>query len=156
LLYILPIFELPKLPDIDSIDNISEKDLWLALFSALTEEDLVKLVEIGGEFMAQVVEAYRSIIATEEFRQLERLREKTRLDEAQAIGSAERRGAETERQKWQFVLAEKDTALAEKDTILADQATALAEKDTALADQARIIAELNAQLSKGRGQRSED
>ena len=95
--------------------------------------------------MVQAVEAYRGITATEEFQQLEWLREKTRRDEAQAIGNAERRGAlrgaETERQKWQGVVAEKDVVLAEKDT-------ALAEKDTALADQARIIAELRAALEK--------
>jgi len=134
-------FELPKLPDIDSIDTTSELDLWLALFDADTEEDLEKLVTRGGEVMSQAVEAYRGITATEEFKYLEYLRSKTRHDEAQAINNAKRQGAKQEREHWQGVVAKKDTALAEKDT-------ALAEKDTILTEQAALIAKLQAQLEK--------
>ena len=67
---------------------------------------------------------------TEEFRSLEWLREKTRLNEATALNNARRK----ERAKWQNVVAEKDTALAEK--------------DTELAKQAELIAKLQAQLDK--------
>jgi predicted transposase/invertase (TIGR01784 family) len=42
--------------------------------------------------MAQAVEAYRSVSATEEFRQLERLRADTRHNEAAALGNARREG----------------------------------------------------------------
>jgi hypothetical protein len=42
--------------------------------------------------MVQAVEAYKSVTATEEFRNLEWLRMKTAHDEASAIGNAERRG----------------------------------------------------------------
>ncbi|MCL2010884.1 MAG: Rpn family recombination-promoting nuclease/putative transposase, partial [Synergistaceae bacterium] len=101
-------YELPKLPDVDSIDTTSEKDLWLALFNAETEEELEKLISSGGEVMSQAVEAYRGITATEEFKYLEILRARAGHDEAQAIRNAERRGeqrgAETERQKWQSVV----------------------------------------------------
>ena len=116
-------FELPKLPCVDSIDPGSEKDLWLALFNSETEEELEKLVLNGGEVMSQAVEAYRSLTATEEFRHLEILRERARHDEAQAIRNAEKR----EREKWQGVVADKDTALANKDTELAKQAALIAE-----------------------------
>ena len=85
-------FELPKLPDVDSINTNSEKDLWLALFNAETEEELEKLVSNGGEVMSQAVEAYRGITATEEFKYYEILRARTKHDEAQAIHSAEMRG----------------------------------------------------------------
>ncbi|MDR2166438.1 MAG: Rpn family recombination-promoting nuclease/putative transposase [Clostridiales bacterium] len=105
-------FELQKLKDLDQLDLESEKDLWLALFNAKTEEELEKLALNGGEVMVQAVEAYKSVTATEEFRNLEWLRTKTAHDEASAIGNAERRGAESERRKWQGVVAEKDIALA--------------------------------------------
>jgi len=101
-------FELPKLPNVDSIDTTSEKDLWLALFNAETEEELEKLIASGGEVMSQAVAAYRGITATEEFKHLEILRARTRHDEAQALNNARRQ----EREKWQGVVAEKDTALA--------------------------------------------
>ena len=97
-------FELPKLPDVDSINTNSEKDLWLALFNAETEEELVKLVSNGGEVMSQAVEAYRGITATEEFKYLEILRARTRHDEAQAIYNAEKRRDE----HWQGVADENE------------------------------------------------
>jgi predicted transposase/invertase (TIGR01784 family) len=116
-------FELPKLPNVDSIDTTSEKDLWLALFNAETEEELEKLIASGGEVMSQAVAAYHGITATEEFKYLEYLRTKTGHDEAQALRNAERKRDE----HWQGVVDEKDTALAK---------------------QAARIAELEAQLSK--------
>jgi len=103
-------FELLKLPDVDSIDNNSEKDLWLAFFNAKTEEELETLVSVGGEVMSQAVEAYRGITALDEFRYLEILRERARHDEASALAHA----TKVEREKWQGVIAEKDAALAEK------------------------------------------
>ena len=97
----LHFFELPKMPEIDSIDPDSEKDLWLALFNAETEEELEKLSKNGGAVMSEAVEAYRGVTATDEFRSLEWLRAKTRHDEAQALSNARRQGAEAEREKWQ-------------------------------------------------------
>ena len=47
--------------------------------------------------MTQAVSAYRTVSASEKFRTLEKIREKTRHDEAQALYNAEQRGANTER-----------------------------------------------------------
>jgi len=121
-------FELPKMPDIDSLDTNSEKDLWLALFNARTEEELEKLVSDGGEVMGQAVEAYRSITATEKFRHLEIIRERTRHDEAQALSNARRQGAADEREKLQGVINEKDAVINEKDAIIAELRAKLGEK----------------------------
>ena len=85
-------FELPKLPDVDSINVNCEKDLWLALFNAETEEELEKLTIKGGEVMSQAVEAYRGITATEKFKYLEIIRARTKHDEAQALRNATRQG----------------------------------------------------------------
>jgi predicted transposase/invertase (TIGR01784 family) len=108
-------FELPKLPNVELIDSTSEKDLWLALFNAETQEELEQLMKRGGEVMAQAVGAYHSITADKQFQYLEWLRTKTGHDEAQALSNAKRQ----EREHWQGVVAEKDTALAEKDARIA-------------------------------------
>ena len=83
-------FELRKLPD-----DVSEKDnllLWLALFRAETEEYLEKIKNMGVPTMEQAINAYYTITASPEFREVERLREKARHDEAQALYHAEQEG----------------------------------------------------------------
>jgi len=55
----------------------------LSLFNAETEEDLEKLEELS-HVMKQVIEAYRSITASPEFHEIERLRSKARHDAALA------------------------------------------------------------------------
>ena len=83
-------FELKKLPD-----DVSEKDallLWLSLFKAETEEDLDKIKGMGVPTMEQAINAYYTITASPEFREVERLREKARHDEAQALYHAEQKG----------------------------------------------------------------
>ena len=69
---------------------------------------LVQLMKSGGEVMPQAVGAYHSITADKQFQYLETPRTKARHDEAQALSNARRQ----EREKWQGVIDEKDTALA--------------------------------------------
>ena len=67
-------FELPKLPgEIDEKDDLS---LWLALFNANTEDDLKKIRAMEVPEMNQAINAYYSITASLEFREVERRREK--------------------------------------------------------------------------------
>ena len=127
----LHFYELKKLPPLAKTD--SGRDLWLKLFNAETEEELKKIEEMGVSFMSEAIMAYRHVAISPEFRELERIRSKARHDEAQAMYNAEKRGAEAERERWQGVVSEKETALAEK--------------DTALAKQAALIAKLQAQLN---------
>jgi len=108
----LHFFELPKMQDVASIDPSSEKDLWLALFNAETEEELEELTKNGGAVMGEAIKAYRGVTATEEFRSLEWLRAKTRHDEANALSHARKQGAEEEREHWQGVVADKDALIA--------------------------------------------
>ena len=80
-------FELPKLPE-----EISDRDdllLWLALFNANTEEELEQIKALEVPEMEQAINAYYSITASPEFRELERIREKARHDEAQALYHAQ-------------------------------------------------------------------
>ena len=93
----LHFFELKKLPD-----DVSEKDdllLWLALFRAETEEDLEKIKNMGVPTMEQAINAYYTITASPEFREIERLREKARHDEAQALHHAKLEGIQQGIQK---------------------------------------------------------
>jgi predicted transposase/invertase (TIGR01784 family) len=82
----LHFFELSKLPEFT--EGASELLLWLHLFNAKTDEDLSKISQIGGSFMAEVIEAYRSLTASDELKELERLMEKAGHDEASALSLA--------------------------------------------------------------------
>ena len=83
-------FELKKLPKEVTEDNALL--LWLSLFNANTEEDLEKIKKMEVPTMNQAINAYYTITASSEFREIERLREKARHDEAQALYHAEQRG----------------------------------------------------------------
>ena len=95
------------MPPLDTADK--GRDLWLKLFKAETEEELKKIDEMGVSVMSEAIAAYRHVAASDEFREIERMRSKARHDEAQAISNAERR----EREKWQSVVADKDAIIAE-------------------------------------------
>ena len=100
-------FELPKLPETVNADDGLK--LWLTLFKAETEEELKQIEALGVPVMEQAINAYRHITATEEFKEMERLRSRARHNEAAAL----RHAAEVEREKWQGVVAEKDALIAE-------------------------------------------
>jgi hypothetical protein len=100
-------FELPKLPELADTDNGLK--LWLALFNADTEEDLKQIEALEVPIMKQAIGAYRSVAATDEFKELERMRSLARHNEAAALGHARRE----ERAKWQRVVADKDALIAE-------------------------------------------
>ena len=126
-------FELPKLPK--TVSKEDGQKLWLALFNAETEEELRKIEEMEVPVMKQVINAYRNVTATDEFKEIERLRSRARHNEASALSHARNE----ERAKWQGLVAEKDASLAEKDASLAEKDASLAEKDA-------LIAKLKAQL----------
>ena len=83
-------FELPKLPAEVDEDNLLL--LWLSLFNAESEEELEKLGKMEVPVMSEAINAYYSVANSSEYREMERLREKTKHDEAQALYSAEQRG----------------------------------------------------------------
>jgi len=83
-------FELPKLRGNPDANNMIE--LWMWLFKARSEKALTKIDELGVKTMKEAIEAFRSITATSEFREMERLRSKARHDEAQALHNAEEKG----------------------------------------------------------------
>ena len=80
--------------------------------------------------MSHAIEAYREITATEEFKFLERLRTRARHDEAQALRYAER----CEREKWQSVVADKETIIADKEAVIADKEAVIERLNQELAE----------------------
>lgn len=88
-------FELPKLPDDINQENMLL--VWLSLFKADTEEELKKIKEMEVPVMSQAINAYYTITASSEFREKERLREKARHDEAQALYNARREAKREEK-----------------------------------------------------------
>jgi len=92
-------FELKKLPD--SIDRNDRMQIWLKLISAKTEDDLAAIESMEVKEMAQAVNAYKQISATQKYQELERIRDKARHDEAQALNNAMRHGEIKGRKKTQ-------------------------------------------------------
>jgi predicted transposase/invertase (TIGR01784 family) len=129
-------YELEKLPNF--LDAGDELLLWLKLFIAKTEEDLQQIKALGVPIMEEAIQAYRHVSASDELKELERLRESAWANEASALGHAtdvgKDIGREEERKKWEGVVAEKD---AEHAAALVEIA---AEKDAALAEIARLRA----------------
>lgn len=90
-------FELPKLPDHVNQENMLL--LWLSLFNADTQEELEKIMEMEVPVMSRAINAYDTITASSEFCEKERLREKARHDEAQALYNARREARREEKLK---------------------------------------------------------
>ncbi|MDR2734757.1 MAG: Rpn family recombination-promoting nuclease/putative transposase [Spirochaetota bacterium] len=128
-------FELSKLPKVIGADD--ELKLWLSLFRAKTEEDLRRIEILGVPIMEQAIEAYRQTKATDEFRELERLRSRARHNEAAALRHAREEAEkkadkkwQAERDKWQAVNAEKDTIIAENAAVIAELRARIAKRET--------------------------
>ena len=144
-------FELKKLPK--SININSNKELWLLLFNAKTEKDLNYIESLEVPLMTEAVQAYREVSASDEFNNLEWMRQKASLDEAQAIRyhserAARRAARQAKKQsddKWKVITnvitAEKDASIAEKDA-------SIAKKDADLADASAEIIFLRQQLAQ--------
>jgi predicted transposase/invertase (TIGR01784 family) len=122
---VLHYFELPKLPEVVGAED--ELKLWLALFNAETEEDLAKLEALEVSVMIEAIGAYRHVAATDEFKEIERLRSRARHNEAAALRHARSEGYREADEKWQIVIAGKDAALADKDALIAELKTRLGE-----------------------------
>ena len=87
---VLHYFELPKLPAIVNADDGLK--LWLSLFKAETEEDLAKIEALEVSVMQEAIGAYRHVAATDEFKEIERLRSLARHNEASALRHARDQG----------------------------------------------------------------
>ena len=83
-------YELGKLPKEVTADD--KRLLWLALFRADTEEELAKIGSMEVPVMEQAIQAYHQITADSEFREMERLREMARHNEASALRHARDEG----------------------------------------------------------------
>ena len=124
-LMILLYFELSKLPA--AVSRNDEQMLWLKLFKANTEEELKQLESLEAPVMKQAISAYRSVIATDEFKEIERLRSRARHNEAAALRHARNEAEKEEREKWQGVVAENEATIAEKDALIAELMARLGE-----------------------------
>jgi len=96
--------------------------LWLALLNAKTEKDLEQIKTWGDPIMDQAIKAYQQVTATDEFKELERLRLRARANEASAL----RHATEKERDKWKNVVADKEATIADQKTTIADQNATIA------------------------------
>jgi predicted transposase/invertase (TIGR01784 family) len=86
----LHFFELPKIPEDYSREDMQL--LWLLLFKAETLEELEKIKALEVPEMEEAINAYNRITVSPEFRELERARSYARHNEASALGHARREG----------------------------------------------------------------
>ncbi len=87
---VLHYFELTKLPEVVNADD--ELKLWLTLFKAETEEEIAKIEAMEVSVMQEAIGAYRHVAATDEFQEIERMRSRTRHNEASALYHARNKG----------------------------------------------------------------
>jgi predicted transposase/invertase (TIGR01784 family) len=93
----LHFFELNKLPK--EIKPGDMRLLWLSLFKANTKEELEKIEAMGVSVMEEAIQAYHQITADSRFRELERLREMARHNEASALRSERNEGRKEGREE---------------------------------------------------------
>jgi len=113
----LHFFELRKLPDDINAHNMLQ--LWLALFKAETQEELDRIMSLEVPAMEKAINAYNTVTVSPEFRELERLRSLARHNEASALRHAKDEGRTEEREKWQRIIADKESVIAFKDAEIA-------------------------------------
>jgi predicted transposase/invertase (TIGR01784 family) len=119
-------YELGKLPE--DIDVKNEEQLMLAVFNAKTEDELKRFEEMEVPIVQQTIGAYRQVVISPEFRELERLRSLARHNEAAALENARRE----EREKLQSVIEENKSTIAE-------QAAHIADKDARIAELEKLL-----------------
>ena len=101
----LLVFELGKLPE--QIGAGDMRLLWLSLFKASTMEELARIEALGVPVMDKAISAFKSIVVSPEFREIERMREKAGHDEAQALLHATQKGRQEGRQEVMYAVAQK-------------------------------------------------
>jgi predicted transposase/invertase (TIGR01784 family) len=94
---VLHYYELTKLPE--PTDGDEEIKFWLAFFKAETEEDLDEIIKKGVPVMSEAVAAYKTVTVSPEFKEIERVRELARHNEAAALDNAAKVAAEEATQK---------------------------------------------------------
>jgi predicted transposase/invertase (TIGR01784 family) len=114
-------FELPKLPK--TIEAENKLKMWLALFKANTEEELIQIENMEANVIKEAIETYKTITANSEFKELERLLELAKHNEASAL----RYAREEERKKWQKIISDKDNEVANKEKQIAEMAKLIEE-----------------------------
>jgi hypothetical protein len=66
----------------------------IRFINAETEEELKKIEEFEVPIMSEAIAVYRHVAASDTFIQMEKMRSKTRHDEAQALSNARRQERE--------------------------------------------------------------
>ncbi|MDR2620343.1 MAG: Rpn family recombination-promoting nuclease/putative transposase [Propionibacteriaceae bacterium] len=102
--------ELKKLPK--GTNRASELELLLSAFRARTVEDLESMRESAVPNMNEVIDMYWKVTADTKFREIARLKERARHDEASALSQAEQKGEQRADKKWKRLTAQKDAEIA--------------------------------------------
>jgi predicted transposase/invertase (TIGR01784 family) len=123
------------------------KDVWM-LFLAADSEEVLDMLSNEDPIMVKALSKLQYVSADEKVRQEFLAREEAEIEYYAGMTSSFREGEEAEREKWQGIVAEKETLLAEKDMALAEKDATLAEKDATLAEKDSTIVDLLVRLGE--------
>ena len=142
--FCLHYYELPKLPE--EMTEYNDLNIWLMLFKAKTVEEFKRLEELEVPFVEQAIQAYNNITATNEFKELERIRALARHNEASAL----KRAREQEREKWQGVVATKEAVIVDQEAVILNKEAEIVKKDSEIVKKDALIANLLARLGENK------
>ncbi|MDR1157001.1 MAG: hypothetical protein LBK75_01650 [Oscillospiraceae bacterium] len=98
--------------------NTDMMELYWNIGNEILRRQMKRLYEMEVPIVKQAINAYREIVVSPEFRELERLRSLARHNEASALLNAEQKGEARADAKWQAVVADKDAEIARLRTLL--------------------------------------
>jgi len=86
--------ELPKLPENKNIDELEGEELWIQFLKAGREgnEEKLEMLKMRSDTMKTAVESLETVSADERIRELQRAREKSRLDMVSKLDYAKKQG----------------------------------------------------------------
>ncbi len=86
--------ELPKLPESKNIDELEGEELWIGFLKAGREgnEEKLEKLKMRSDTMKKAVESLETVSADERLRELQRAREKSRLDMVSKLDYAKKQG----------------------------------------------------------------
>lgn len=127
---------------------MEKRELWLSLFASKTAEELAALAALDVPEITQAVQEYGDVVTSPVFKEAQRLRSRTRHNEASALDYARKVAIAENEAKRKAVIAEKDAAIADIDRAIAEREAAIADTNKILADKDAAIADKNAQLAR--------
>jgi len=147
------IIELSKLNDVlmKPVDQLTSYEKWSLFFKFAPDpvhRNLINDIIKEKEEIGMAATLLREISKDERERAILRSRRMYETDRISDLLTAEERGEIREREKWQVIVADKDTVISDKDAIITGKDAEIANNKAEIADKDSEIARLRTELEK--------